>query len=55
MYEEGSQSEKEAGATLIDYSAIDSDPGKKQPLSFLLIELNTFYGANRWKGGHGGE
>lgn len=33
--------------TLIDYTTIDRDP-EKQALTFLLIELNTFYGANRW-------
>lgn len=39
--------------TLIDYTAIDRDP-EKQALTFLLIELNTFYGANRWDGDDGG-
>lgn len=39
--------------TLIDYTAIDKDP-EKQALTFLLIELNTFYGANRWDGDDGG-
>lgn len=44
--------EREGGRsrpTLIDYTAIDRDP-EKQALTFLLIELNTFYGANRWDG-----
>lgn len=39
--------------TLIDYTAIDKDP-EKQALTFPLIELNTFYGANRWDGDDGG-
>lgn len=39
--------------TLIDYTAIDRDP-EKQALTFLLIELNTFYGANQWDGDDGG-
>lgn len=33
--------------TQADYTAIDRDP-EKQALTFLLIELNTFYGTNRW-------
>lgn len=47
MYERGGR------PTLIDNTAIDSDP-EKQAFSFLLIELNTFYGANRWDGDDGG-
>ena len=50
------ETERERGRsrpTLIDYTAIDRDP-EKQALTFLLIELNTFYGANRWDGDDGG-
>lgn len=39
--------EGDLGPTLIDYTTIDRDP-EKQALTFLLIELNTFYGANQW-------
>lgn len=56
MSERERESERERGRsrpTLIDYTAIDRDP-EKQALTFLLIELNTFYGANRWDGDDGG-
>lgn len=49
MWEESEkvrERERSKKPTLIDYMAIDRDP-EKQALTFSLIELNTFYGANQ--------